>query len=136
MGFVHGKDTFVSIDGDNLSTFTTNVQFNRSSDSHDVTTFGKGSKVYQAGLGDGTTTIQGIYDNTAVTGPGAILRPLVGGAAVELIYREEGTGSGKPESKVDVIVTAYEQTSPVADMVTWSVTLQHSSDIDDTPQSV
>jgi len=136
MGFVHGKNTYVSIDADNLSTFTTNVQFNRSGDSHDVTTFGKGSKVYQSGLKDGTSTLQGIYDNTASTGPGAVLRPLVAGAAVPFVYRPEGTGSGKPQSTVDVIVTAYEETAPVADMVTWSATLQHSDDIDDTAQSV
>ncbi|MFE9748451.1 hypothetical protein ACFYOT_26390 [Saccharothrix saharensis] len=134
MTFVHGKNTFVSIDGDNLSQYATNVQFNRSAESHDVTTFGKNSKVYASGLKDGTTTIQGIYDNTVSTGPGAILRPLVGGAAVPLIYQPEGTGTGRPESEVDVIVTAYEETAPVADMVTWSATLQHSDDVADDAQ--
>ena len=135
MAFVHGKGTVVTLDGDALSAFSTNVQFNRSADSHDVTTFGKTSKVYQSGLKDGTATIQGIYDNTTMTGPGAVLRPLVGGAAVTLVYQPEGVGSGKPEAEVDVIVTAYEETAPVADMITFSATLQFSDDIDDTAQS-
>lgn len=135
MAFVHGKGTVVTLDGDTLSAYTNNVQFNRSADAHDVTTFGKNSKVYQAGLKDGTATIQGIYDSTVSTGPGAVLRPLVGGAAVELVYRPEGTGSGKPEAAVDVLVTAYEETAPVADMITFSATLQFSDDIDDTAQS-
>ena len=132
--FVHGKTTFVSLDSEDLSTFTNNVAFNRSADSHDVTTFGKVSKVYQSGLKDGTATIQGIYDNS-VTGPGAVIRPLIGGAAVELIYKPEGSGTGKPVSTVDVIVTSYEETAPVADMVTWSVSLQLTGDIVDSVEA-
>lgn len=135
MAFVHGKGTVVTIDGDDLSAYSNNVQFNRSADTHDVTTFGKAAKVYASGLKDGTGTIQGIYDNTASTGPGAVLRPLVGGAAVTLVYRPEGTGSGKPEAEVDVLVTAYEETAPVGDMISFSATLQFSDDIDDTAQS-
>ncbi|MBW0117026.1 hypothetical protein [Pseudonocardia abyssalis] len=130
MAFVHGKNTFVSLDGDDLSAFTNNVAFNRSADSHDVTTFGKNSKNFQSGLKDGTATIQGVYDSTA-TGPGAIIRPLIGGLAVEFIYKPEGSGAGKPVSTVDAIVTGYEETAPVADMVTWSCSLQFSDDIVD-----
>ncbi len=135
MSFVHGKGAYVSVNGANLSTYSTNVQFNRASDSHDVTTFGKTSHVYQSGLKDGTCTIEGIYESISVTGgPPAILKPLVGGAAVVLIYRPEGTGSAKPEAEVNVIITAYEETAPVADMITWSATLQLSDDISETPQ--
>lgn len=132
--FVHGKGTVVTIDGDSLSAFSNSVEFTRTADSHDVTTFGKNSKVYQAGLKDGTATVSGFYDNTASTGPGAILRPLVGGAAVELVYQPEGTGTGKPTATVDVIVTEYAETAPVADMVTWSASLQLSDDIADSTQ--
>lgn len=134
MTFIHGKGTGVSIDGDDLSVYANNVQFNRAADNHDVTTFGKNSHVYAPGLKDGTATMSGIYDNTAGTGPSAVLRPLVGAAAVTFVYRPEGAGAGKPEAEVDVLVTAFEETSPVADMVTWSATLQLSDDIDDTVQ--
>lgn len=129
MAFVHGKGTAVTIDGDDLSAYSTNVQFNRSADTHDVTTFGKTSKVYAAGLKDGTATLQGIYDATALVGPSAVLGPLVGGAAVELVYMPEGDTTGKPARTVDVLVTAFEETAPVADMVTFSATLQFSDDI-------
>ncbi|QJY51251.1 hypothetical protein [Pseudonocardia broussonetiae] len=132
MAFVHGKGTAVTIDGGDLSVYTNNVAFNRSADTHDVTTFGKGSKVYAAGLKDGTGTVSGIYDNTALVSPGAVLRPLVGAAAVQLVYMPEGAGTGKPVATVDVLVTGYEETAPVADMVTWSCSLQFSDDIADT----
>ena len=132
MAFVHGKNTSVTIDSDDLSAYCNSVQFNRSADSHDVTTFGKNQKVYNSGLKDGEVTLEGIYDSTAATGPGAVLRPLVGGANVEFVYKPEGSGVGKPVATVDVIVTAYEESAPVADMITWSATLQMSDSIADT----
>lgn len=126
MAFVHGKNTYVSLNASDLSPFCNSVGNKRSADSHDVTTFGKNSKVYAGGLLDGTFDISGVYDNGA-TGPKAVLEPLLG-TVVELKYRPEGTGSGKPETTVDVLVTAYEESSPVADMVTWTATLQASDD--------
>jgi hypothetical protein len=135
MAFVHGKGTAVTIDGDDLSAYANSVTFTRTADTHDVTTFGKNSKVYAPGLKDGTGSIEGIYDSTAMSGPSAVLRPLVGAAVVTLIYRPEGTGTGKPEAEVDVLVNSFEESAPVADMVTWTAEFQMSDDIDDTPQS-
>jgi hypothetical protein len=135
MAFIHGRVTFVSIDADDLSTYGTSVEFNRSADSHDVTTFGNTAHRKQSGLMDGGATINGIYDSTASTGPQAVLGPLVGGAAVELIYRPEGTGSSLPERTVDVIVTAYNESSPVADMVTWTAEVEFDGAVDLTAQS-
>jgi hypothetical protein len=132
MGFVHGKGTAVSIGGDSLSVFSNSVTFGRTADTHDVTTFGKDSKVYAPGLKDGTAKIEGIYDNTAATGAPAVLRPLIGAAAVELVYQPEGVGSGKPLATVDVLVTSYEETAPVADMITFAAELQLSDEIVDT----
>lgn len=128
MAFQHGKSTFVSLDGDDLSAFSTNVEFTREADSHDVTTFGKNSHVKQGGLGDGSATIEGIYDTTASTGPRGVIEPLIG-TVVALIHQPEGAGVGKPEDVVDVLVQNYTETSPVADMVTWSVDLEFSDDV-------
>lgn len=131
MAFVHGKITAISIDGDDLSAYGSEVKFSRTADTHDVTTFGKTSKVYVSGLKDGTATVSGIYDDTALVSPGVVLRPLIGGAAVPLVYKPEGGASGKPTATVDVIVSKYEETAPVADMITWSCELQLSDDITD-----
>lgn len=136
MATVHGKGTAVSIDDQDLSAYSTNVQFNESADSHETTTFGLNSKRYASGLRDGTATLEGLYDNTADTGPAAVLRPLLGGAPVPFIYQPEGLGTGRPTATVDVIVTAFEQTAPVADMVTFSATLQFTGDVADTMQTV
>lgn len=134
MSFVHGKGTVVSVNADDISTYTNSVTFTRTADTHDVTTFGKNSKVYFAGLKDATAKIEGIYDNTAVTGPGALLRSLVGAAAVTMLYKPEGTATGKPLATVSALVNSYEESAPVADMVTWSCELQLTGDIADTTQ--
>lgn len=132
MAFVHGKGTVVTLDGDDLSAYATSVTFTRTADSHETTTFGKNSKTYHQGLKDATASIEGIYDSTANTGPGAVLRPLIGAAAVSLVYEPEGTGTGAPVATVSALVTSYEESAPVADMITWTAELQLSDDIADT----
>lgn len=134
MAFIHGKNTFISLDGDDLSSFVNSSEFTRTADSHDVTTYGVNAKRYQAGLTDATCTLEGIYDNGA-TGPRDVIEPLIGGASVTLIRRPEGTGAGLPQDSVSVIVTSYVESSPVADMVTWSCELQCTGDITSTNQS-
>lgn len=135
MSFIHGKNLFVSLGGDDLSAYSNACDLNRTVDSHDVTCYGKDSHVYAAGLNDGTATLSGVYDNTASTGPRPIIEAIIaGGVAVELIHRPEGTGSGLPQRAVNVIVTGYSESSPVADMVTWSCDLQLSDDVDTTAQ--
>lgn len=135
MAFVAAKGVVVTIDGDDLSAYSNSITFTRTADTLDVTTFGKNSKVYISGLKDATASVEGIYDSTAMTGPGAVLRPLVGGAAVTLVYRPEGTGSGKPEAEVDVVVNSYEESAEVAGVISWTAEMQCSDDIDDAAQS-
>lgn len=132
MAQIHGKNTFVSLDADDLSTFANSVEFGREAEAHDTTTFGSGSKTYQGGLKDGSATISGVYDSSA-TGPRAIVEPLLG-TTVELIYQPEGVGTGKPTKTVDVVVKSYKETAPVADMVSWTSELQMSGDVANSTQ--
>jgi hypothetical protein len=134
MAFAHGRKTFISLNGVDLSGFTTTSALEDTSDKHDVTTYGKNRHVYNAGLGDGTCTMSGIYDNTA-SGPRATIRAIkAANVAVTLIRRPDGTGSGKAQDSVSVLVLKYNETSPVADMVTWSCDMQMTDDITTTPQ--
>lgn len=136
MAFIHGRGQVVTIDGDALTGFSNSVTFSRTIDSHDVTCFGATGHAYQGGLTDGTASLEGVYDSTVGTGPGAILKALMaGGVAVPLVWRPEGTGSSKEEAEVDVLVTSFEQSAPVADMITWTAECQFSGTIDDTAQS-
>jgi hypothetical protein len=132
MAFVHGKDTYISLNAVDLSAFCNTSEFGRKADKHDVTTYGKDDHVYSGGLGDGEASIGGIYDNGAA-GPRDTIEPLVG-TVVTLIRRPEGTGSGLPQDSVSVLVEEYVETSPVADMVSWSAKLQLSDAVTSTNQ--
>lgn len=131
--FVHGRRTVITLNGADLSIYCTTSQLEVNSDKHDVTTYGKDQHVYNGGLGDGASTMSGIYDSTASVGPRAVIKPLIG-TVVQLIRRPEGTGTGKPQDKVNVLVEKYVETNPVADMVTWSCDMQPSDSFDTTPQ--
>lgn len=128
MAFIHGKGSVVSLGGSDLSIYSNNVEWERTGDSHDVTTFGKNSHVKQGGLLDGSATIAGIYDSTASVGPRAVINPKVG-TVVAMVWKPEGTGVGKPQDTVNVLVTSYSETSPVADMITFSVEVELSDDV-------
>lgn len=127
MAFKHGKTTVVKLNATDLSAYTNNAAFKRSADSHDTTTFGKTAHTYEGGLKDGTVTLTGFYDDGA-SGPKAIVEPLLG-TKVTFLYQPEGAGTGNPQDSVSVLVTAYEETAPVADMITWSATLQMSDTV-------
>lgn len=133
MAFKHSKDTVVKLDDNDLSAFTNSSSFEKNADSHDVTTYGKGAHVFTGGLLNGAQGIEGVYDSTAVTGPRAVILPLVG-TVVAFVRQPEGAGAGKPQDSFDVLVTKYTESSPVADMIKWAAELQPTDDMDHTPQ--
>lgn len=128
MAKIHGKGLVILLNASDLSTHSNNVEFARTSDSHDVTTYGNNSHRKQGGLLDGKATIQGIYDSVAGTGPRAVIEPLIG-TVVAFVHRPEGTGSGKPQDTVNALVMSYTETSPVADMITWQAELEFDGDV-------
>jgi hypothetical protein len=134
MSFVHGKNTVVTVDSNDLSQYTNTSDFNPTADSHDVTTYGKNGHVFAPGLTNGTFTMGGTYDNTANTGPRAVLRPLIGADPVTVVRQPEGAGTGLPQDSFSGLLTSYTESSPVADMVAWQATFQVSGDVDTTPQ--
>lgn len=134
MAEVHSKLTYVSLGGSDLSQYLNDSDWTRSPESHKLTTYGQNNNVYKGGLGDGSTDLSGKYDDTAVTGPRAVIEPMVG-TNETLIYRPEGTGTGKPERSVDVLVGEYKETHSVADYVMWTVKLQHSGPVTTTTQT-
>lgn len=134
MAEVHSKHTYVSLGGFDLSTFVNDSDWARSTDVRKLTTYGKNNNVYRGGLGDGSTDLSGTYDNTAVTGPRAVIEPLIGTNAV-FVYRPEGTGTGLPERSVDVVVGEYKETHAVAEYVMWTVKLTHSDDVTHSTQA-
>lgn len=123
MAFTHGRLTYVSIDAVDLSAWIDNSNWPQSADSHETTTYGKSWKTFASGLKTMTATIGGLYD-AAAGGPEDTLRALVGGAAVAFIYGPEGNTTGKVSISGNCIVTRFEPSNPVGDMVRWTADLQ------------
>lgn len=118
----HGRHTFVSLDGTDISAFTDNVASNGTADEHDATCYGaEGHEFAEGGLLTHKYTIGGKYVKGA-TGPRSIIEPLKG-TKVAFIYRPEGTGAALPEDTSTVHVKTYNQSSPVADIVRWTAEL-------------
>lgn len=135
MAFIHGKDTLITVDSNDLSAFTNSSDFSQSSDSHDVTAYGATNKAYQAGLIDGTFSMAGIYDNAA-GGPRTVLQALqVAGAAFTIIRQPEGAGTTLDQDSFSAIITSYEESSPVDDMINWTADFQISGVVTSTAQA-
>lgn len=135
MAFVAAKDAFLSVNGVNISAFCNSIESQRKVDSIDTTTFGQSGHVYQGGLTDGTLSIGGLYDNT-VGGPKAVMEPLMqGGQLVPCVYRPEGTGTGKPQQTTNVLVSTYNESSALNDMIKWTCELQISGAVTNISQA-
>jgi hypothetical protein len=131
---IHGKNTVVLLGGVDLTALSNNSQLDFEPDNHDTTTYGKNSHVFSAGLLNGSATVSGFYDSSKTAGPRAVIKPLLGVSDVPFVHRPEGSGSGLPQDSVNCVIKKYTQTHPVADMITWSVDLQFSDDVNSADQ--
>src|SRR5215475_848431 len=131
MALIHAKRTVVIIDTSDISAYTNDTKFNDGREPQDATTYGSiERKEYRYGIGDGTITLTGIYDDS-VSGPRSVFRPLLAaGSIVPFTYRPEGTGTGKNQSRVNVLIKEFNESSPVAGMCQWTATLQMSGAVD------
>lgn len=127
MTFIHGKGQVFLFATHDISAYVNNVAYKRSADSHDTTTFGQTGHTFQSGLTDGTCTLTGTYDNGASNTPKTLLETaMAAGTLTACDYREAGTGTGRTTSTFSANVSAYEEAGPVADMISWTATLQIS----------
>jgi hypothetical protein len=126
MAFIHGKNTVVKFGATDLSTFTESTDFNDGVTAEKVTTYGptRTREEYGGSLGDGKITCKGTADDGAA-GPEAILAPLMDAAApVVFTFQPKGTGTGKPQKIVSVIITAFNTSHPVGGFVKWTCEMQ------------
>jgi hypothetical protein len=127
------KNVVVLIAGTDISQYCDSSEHHVKPDIIDKTTYGKDAHVKEGTLLDGNGSLGGIYDTSVVAGPRAILEALCG-QTVAYIRRVEGTGAGKPQNSVSVVVGEYVETAPVADIVRWTCALEYSDSVTNTPQ--
>ena len=92
---------------------------------NEITALGDSGAKFIPGLEDVTIALHGIFDNTATTGPDAVLGPLrTHGSAVDFEYGPEGSSTGDVKYSGTCWVVSYELRSRVGNRVEWSALLQ------------
>lgn len=132
MAWAHGKETIITLDGENITDANTS-ELSEESDDEDMTVYGDDDEVPEGGILRGTVTMGGKY-RVGATGARAIIRPLLG-TTVPLTVKPEGTGTGKPLYTLNVLVKKYVQTQPAAGHITWSAEFKKSGALAETVQA-
>lgn len=120
MAFVHGKSIFfgIAISGavaptTNLSAYSNKVDWPRTAETAETTTFGKADKTFLPGLKSSNVSLEGLWDAAL----DAILDSKVG-TIISIFYAP--AGSGTAGYYADAILTAYNPPGTIGDAVKFS----------------
>ena len=92
---------------------------------NEVTALGDSGARFVPGLEDVAISLAGIFDDTANSGPDAVLGPLrTHTSAVDFEYGPEGSTSGDVKYSGTCWVAQYDLRSRVGSLVEWSAVLQ------------
>jgi hypothetical protein len=132
---IHGKNTYVSFDDATgtlipLATYLKEASSDKSFDTAESTAFGaaQGAKTYVLGLNDETVSISGNFDVALHTHMNALITALNNGtlASVTVVIGPAGNGTGKPMTQRECLLTAYNWSAPVGDIVSASIEFQRT----------
>jgi predicted secreted protein len=124
--FVHGKNADFEIGGTNLSDILNEASLPREIETAETTAFGGQDKTYITGLSDATVSLSGMFDATKDAAISTLITNLKSGSisSASFAYGPAGSAAGKPQFTGDALITSYELSSPVGDVVTFSLELQ------------
>lgn len=118
MAFSHGKGLVFKIDNaagtiQVLTSYVDNVELSDDVDMGETTTAGVEDKTYVSGQATHTLSISGKWDDTASTGPDAVLSGLIGLETTSSFeYGPSGSSAGKVKKSGECFLTSYVVTSP------------------------
>lgn len=116
---IHGKLTVLTVATLDISLSTKTSTFSGSADVHDTTGYTLTNRTKVGGLVDGKFTASGAYDIGTVTGTGLVMEGKEG-TTQAIIRKVNGTGTGKPQEVFSGILSKFDVSDPVDDIVTWS----------------
>jgi hypothetical protein len=133
MAFVHGKSAVFKLDDSggtlrDLSAYLDDIGFPRDIETAETTTFGVAgsAKTYIVCLSDATISISGKFDATA----DGYLAGVVGNSAtLSFEYGPAGSTGGNVKYTGECIMTSYEVSASVGDVVTASADFQVTGQI-------
>ncbi|MFH1602533.1 MAG: hypothetical protein ABIH03_01335 [Pseudomonadota bacterium] len=130
--YVAGKDSYATFSGLNIGSALANeVRMAMSGREIEISVMGLSWAQYIQGLSDLTLDISGVWDaGTAATALDAVLWAAINGGGTKLWeYMPQGSATNRTVYKGNALATGYEVSSPVGDMVGFSLSLRGS----DTP---
>jgi hypothetical protein len=124
--FRHGKSTSFKVDNaagslTAISDTLTDVSFPQTVETAETTSFGSNAKTYIVGLSDSTVSVSGNFDATVDTHLEAVLGQA---ATLSFEYGPEGSTNGQVKYTGECIMTSYEKSGAVGDVVTYSAEFQ------------
>ena len=129
--FKHGKNAYFALDGVsaslvNISDTLNEISLPREIETAETTSFGQNDKTYITGLGDATISLSGMFDATVDTQVAGNIANLKSGSVASLSfeYGPAGSASANPKFTGEALITSYEVSSPVGDVITYSLELQ------------
>jgi hypothetical protein len=124
--FKHGKNAQFELAGTNLSSTLNEISLPREIETAETSAFGTQDKTYIVGLSDATVSLSGMFDATTNTAINTIISNLKSGsiASASFTYGPSGSVASSPKFTGDAVVTSYEISSPVGDVITYSLELQ------------
>ena len=127
MAYSHGKVANFQVDDSggtlrDISAYCRDVTFSSDLDTAEVSTFGDSAKEYLVGMYGATFSVSGVFDNTATTGPDAVLGGLISAhpASVTFKFGPEGSTACKIQYTGEAIMTSYEVSSSIGDANSFS----------------
>jgi hypothetical protein len=124
--FRHGKSTVFKVDNaagslTDISNTLTDVGFPQTVDTAETSTFGSSAKSYVVGLTDSSLSISGNFDATVDTHLAGILGQ---SASVSFEYGPEGSTAGFVKYTGEALMTSYEKSGAIGDVVSYSAEFQ------------
>lgn len=127
MPFRHGKNTVVLVNEYNLSSYFNEASTTNSIETSETTTYGVtgGSKTYVTGLNDGTVSVSGLFDGDSGAVDAVLTSVLGSETDVKFtVAYDGGMTIGARCATGESIMTSYEVSSPVGDVVSTSAEFQ------------
>ena len=126
--FRHGKSAVFKVDNaagtlTDISNTLNSVSFPREAEVLETTSFGSSDRTYIVGFKNGTISIDGSFDATVDTHLAAILGQ---DATVSFEYGPEGSTPTYTKYTGEAIMTSYETSAGVGDIVSFSAAFQIS----------
>ena len=124
--FRHGKSTVFKVDNaagslTDISNTLTDVGFPQTVDTAETSTFGSSAKSYVVGLSDSSLSISGNFDATVDTHLAGVLGQA---ATLSFEYGPEGSTSPMVKYTGECILTSYEKSGAIGDVVSYSAEFQ------------